>query len=136
MTSPSEFSWGAGLSSPIVGPDGSSPGHPEATPHDQHRAAFLTDSANPNALVEDVFNKDVTQGYTDETTGLFVPGTLRPDVTAPVKESGPPARSGQFYPVDPSKFNRIPGRGDHDPEGMQDGEGKAWRDSVPPNPVI
>ncbi|UVK63885.1 hypothetical protein SEA_LILYPAD_82 [Gordonia phage LilyPad] len=119
-----EFSYGDGLVAPP------SAGH-QLTPYEQLRATRLTDTANPEANEDDVFVKGATQGHTDPETGLYVPGTLRPGVTPPVQEEGRPPAVGQHRTIDPSRYNKG-----HDPEGMQDGEGQAWRDSIPPNPVV
>ncbi|AOE44898.1 hypothetical protein BI084_gp86 [Gordonia phage Terapin] len=121
---PGEFSYGDGLMAP--------PSEGRVyTPYERMRAMRATDPANPEANEDDALLAGATQSHIDPVTGLHVPGTLDAGVTPLVKESGPPPRVGQHARIDPSRYNQG-----HDPEGMQDGEGQAWRDSVPPNPVV
>ena len=106
------------------------------SPYDRLRATRMTDSSNPEASEDDVWSPTVTQTHTDPKTGLCVSGTLRPGVTVPVVETGPSSTSGQHKIVRTDAYNPPSGgRPAHDPEGYQDGEGAAWRNSVPPNPV-
>lgn len=123
MGNPSEFNYGGGLSAPPAA------GH-ELSPYERLRATRLTDTTNPEANEDDVFVAGATQSHSDPVTGVYVPGTLRPGVTPPVKETNIRPSTGQHAPIDPSTYSP-----DHDPEGMQDGEGQAWRDTYPPNPV-
>lgn len=135
---PSEFSYGPGLADArvaIPGQGGGGVGEGMASralsAYEQLRATRLTDPSNPDANENDVFVKDATHSGSNED-GTYRPGTLRPDVTAPVVvEAALPSPVGQHAMIDPSKYN--PG---HEPDGYQDGEGQAWRDSVPPNPVL
>ena len=134
----SEFSHGPGLTAPLVGSGGqggaSLAGGQDArtlSAYEQLRATRLTDPANPEANEDDVFTKNVTHSGSNED-GTYKPGTLRPGVTAPMKmDPVLPSPTGQDAIIDPSKYN--PG---HEPDGYQDGAGQAWRDSVPPNPVL
>lgn len=115
----SEFSWESGIqANPKRGyvPNG----------YDRLRAIHQSDPDNPEASEEAILNGTASEGSYDED-GLWQPGDLRDGATNPVTESGELPTTGK---VDSSKYN--PG---HEPDGLQDGEGKAWRDSVPPNPV-
>lgn len=135
---PSEFSWGLGLAPPrpaIGGQGGGGVGTGmESQPlsqYEQLRAIRMTDPSNPEASEDDVFKKGVTHSGTNED-GTYRPGTLRPGITAPVTmDEALPSPSGQHGIIDPAKYN--PG---HEPDGLQDGEGSSWRDSIPPNPVL
>ncbi len=95
------------------------------TPYQRLVATRLTDPGNPDASEENILNGTATQSHQDEN-GVYVPGDLREDVTNPITET-PALPAGGI--INPQVYN--PG---HDPEGMQDGEGKAWRDSISPNP--
>lgn len=134
---PTELSWGAGLAAPrpqIPGQGGGGVGKgmesQPLSPYEQLRATRMTDSANPDASEDDVFVNGATHSGTNED-GTYKPGTLRPGVTAPVTQGNVLPGNGQHGIIDPSRYN--PG---HEADGYQDGEGQAWRDSIPPNPVL
>lgn len=86
-----------------------------------------SDPDNPDASEENILNGLASEGEYD-SEGAWVPGDLRYGATNPVTESGALPTDGAR--VDPSKYQK-----DHEPDGLQNGEGKAWRESVPPNPV-
>jgi hypothetical protein len=120
----SEFSYGQGLSAPEAR------GH-EPTQYEQLVAMRQTDSANPNASEEGTRVTNPTRSHIDPERGTYVPGDLRPEANQMVRETGPSRTDGSFKRIDTSQYN--PG---HHADGQQDGLGQAWRDSLPPNPVV
>ena len=134
---PSDFSWGLGLTPPLVGSGGQGGGavgtgsSPRTlSAYERLKATRMTDPSNPDASENDVYNKNVTKSGSNPD-GTYKPGTLRPGATPPVRMDPVLPSGGQHGTIDPTKYN--PG---HEPDGFQDGEGQAWRDSVPPNPVL
>lgn len=122
MAEQSEFSWGIGLQAPPAR------GYvPDA--FDRLKATRLTDHDNPEASEEAILEANVTVSSRDEN-GIYIPGNQRMNSTPLVQETAPIASTGQFKPIDPTKYN--PG---HESDGEQDGSGAAWRASVPPNPI-
>lgn len=89
-------------------------------------AAYQTDSANSGATVEGTLVANPSQSHPDPVTGLYVPGDLDQHATPRVRETGPSVPAG----IDTSKYNVG-----HYADGMQDGSGDEWRNSLPPNPV-
>lgn len=116
----SEFSWGKGLVPPQL--RGYVP-----TNRTYLSAQYQTDAANPGANIEGTLVPNPTQSHADPKTGMYVPGDLDVGATPRVREVGPSRPAG----IDPSKYN--PG---HYADGLQNGEGDAWRASLPPNPVV
>lgn len=123
MVDESEFSHGSGLMAPQG--RGYVP-----TAYDRLRATRLTDPANPNANEENVLLPNPSQTSTDKD-GVVTPGDQKSGSTIMVTETGGASTSGQHAIIDPSKWNKG-----HEPDGEQDGSGQAWRDSMPPNPVL
>lgn len=121
MGNPSEFNHGSGLQA--APQRGYVP-----TPLDRLLASRKTDPANPDANEDNILNGTQTVSHLDKD-GIYVPGDMRAEATPLVTETDALPVTGQFKRIDPLKYN--PG---HDPEGMQDGSGAAWRASVPPNP--
>lgn len=122
MAEQSEFSWGNGLQAP------QGRGYVPSA-FDRLKATRLTDHDNPDASEEAVLEFGVSVSGLDED-GIYIPGNQRMNTTVLVQESEATASSGQFTPIDPSRYNRG-----HESDGEQDGSGAAWRASVPPNRV-
>lgn len=129
------FSWGPGLmenrgrGSSLPSSPGNPGGERALTAFEQLQAMRMTDTDNPEANEDDVYNVGVTQSGLNED-GTYKPGTLRAGVTKRVVQDATLPQSGQHGKLDASKYNP-----DHEADGYQDGSGQAWRDSVPPNPV-
>lgn len=119
----SEFSWGEGLAPPVE--RGAVP-----TQMDLLIAMRQTDPANPDASEEATRVKGARNSYLGED-GIYVAGELRVGATAVMREAGPSSTSGQHTPIDVNRYEKT-----HQPDGQQDGLGAAWRDSLPPNPVV
>ena len=115
----SEFSFGQGLS-----------GNPAngyvPSVYERLRAVHQTDSTNPNASEEAILAGTATRAHVD-SDGVYHDGDLSVEATNPVIELPGLPQTGK---VDASKYN--PG---HEPDGLQDGEGREWRASIPPNPI-
>ena len=130
-----EFSWGPGMMENRARGSGlpSSPGNPGGdrglTAFEQLQATRMTDTDNPDANEDDVYNVDVSASGVNED-GTYKPGTLRSSVTKRVTQDPVLPTAGQHARLDASKYNP-----DHEADGYQDGSGAAWRASVPPNPV-
>lgn len=135
MSGIGEFEWGAGLHPPLgVDPGGN--GGAVVSPYDRLRATRMTESTNPDASEDDVWSASVTQSEVDED-GMWVAGTLRTGTTVPVTETGPAPSDGQHRIIHTDRYNPASdGRPKHYADGYQDGEGEAWRASIPPNPVL
>lgn len=125
MTSPaqtpgeSEFSHGKGLMPPVER------GY-EPTPFDRLKAIYQTEKSYAEANEEGTFSPTPTRAHVDEKTGLYVPGDLRNDATQRVVEKGPSKPQEVF----PDRYNMG-----HEPDGIQDGSGRRWREDQPPDPV-
>lgn len=87
---------------------------------------YQTDAANPEADEEGTLVVNPTQTHLDEANGVIVMGDLDQYATPRVRETGPSKPAG----IDPSKYNVG-----HYADGLQDGAGEAWRESLPPNLV-
>lgn len=130
----SEYSWGPGLfpnrsaGSSLPSTPGNPGGEAALTAFERARATRMTDPANPEANEQDVYSVGVTHSSTN-ADGTWKPGTLREGVTTPVRVGPGLPTGGQHGKIYSDRFN--PG---HEPDGVQNGEGAAWRDSVPPNP--
>lgn len=115
----SEFCWGKGIEPP------QERGY-QPTEFDKLKAIYLTEKTNPNANEDATRVATPTVSHVDEKTGLYVAGDLRAGVTQRVVEKGPSAPQTVF----PDRYNIG-----HEPDGIQDGNGRAWRENQPPNPV-
>lgn len=118
----SEFSWGEGLAPPVE--RGAVP-----TAYDALVAIHQTDPANPDANEEATRVAGARNSYLEG--GIYVAGELRVGATGVMREVGPSSTSGQHARVNTQAYQE-----DHQPDGQQDGLGAAWRDSLPPNPVV
>ena len=123
----SEYSWGTGMLPPLerAAVEDFFPSN-----YDRLVASRQTETTNPIANEEATFLKSPTHEHIDPKTGMPVAGDMREFATERVTEQGPSKASGQFKPLDTSTYTLG-----HEPDGQQDGAGRRWRESLPPNPV-